>query len=159
MHVIMYFFIVLPAAPLVNVITDNQHFEVCILSEDILTDFYEIALHDVTGELLVLTEHNNAANCTNIFPELNKPNLQGCAPFMLTVSAINPFGVSSTNVTVQNGAEEIGDATNTSESNTSICSCFKENGELQVDRLLDNIMVFETIIVITIILQLKLMWL
>ena len=71
----------------------------------------QLALHDVTGELLYLTEHNCTANCTNIYPELNKPNLQGCAPFMLTVSAINPFGVSSTNVTVQNGAGETSDAT------------------------------------------------
>ena len=130
-HIIIIFFIiiVLPKAPLVNVITNNQHLEVCILSEDILKDIYKIALHDVTGELLVLTEHNDTANCSNIYPEQNNTNLQGCAPFMLTVSAINPFGVSSTNITVQYGARETSDATNASESN--ICSCFKDNGEFK----------------------------
>ena len=120
----LFLFIVLPSTPHVRVITDNQHFKACFLSQDILTDFYEIALHDVTGELLSVTQHSNTTNCTIID---SKANLQECAPFMLIVSAINSFGVSSTNITVQS-------ATNTSESN--ICSCFSENGELQVNYIL-----------------------
>ena len=117
-----FYFLVLPEPPEVNIsVADN--YTICFLSqrvEGILLDSYEITIVDVTKEILYQENHtivDDGSVCSKIGNELFHRHANVCAPYTITIKAINYYGSSQTDTSVDlqvQGSNE--------------CSCLEETG-------------------------------
>ena len=91
--------IVLPEPPHVQVNLEQN--EVCFYSlpvQGIHLDNYEVLIYDITGEQTFNMTVSNSTNCTIV--EANVLQNLECAPFMISVKAVNSHGFSDTNTTI-----------------------------------------------------------
>ena len=112
----------LPEPPEVNIST-SDNYTICFHSqhvEGILLDSYEVTIVDVTMEILYQKNHtivDDESICYTIGNELFHRHANVCAPFTVTVKAVNDYGSSQTDTTVdleiQGGSK---------------CSCLEETG-------------------------------
>ena len=95
----------LPEPPDVN-ITAGDNYTICFLSqhvEGILLDSYEVTIMDITGGTLYQMNHTIVENdliCSQIGSELFKHHATVCAPFIITVKAVNDYGSRRTDKTI-----------------------------------------------------------
>ena len=114
--------VVLPEPPDVNIsVADN--YTICFHSqhvEGILIDSYEVTIVDVTKEVLYLENHtivDDNWTCSKLGNELFDRHAGVCAPFIVTVKAINHYGSSQTNKIV-----------NLQMQRSNECLCLEETG-------------------------------
>ena len=112
----------LPEPPEINIsVADN--YTICFHSqqvEGILLDSYEVTIVDVTMEILYQENHtivDDKSVCYTVGNELFHRHANACAPFTITVKAVNDYGSSQTDTTVD---LEIQGCTK--------CSCLEETG-------------------------------
>lgn len=95
----------LPEPPDVNISAANNY-TICFHSqhvEGILLDSYEVTIVDVTMEILYQENYtivDDESICHTFGNELFHRHADVCAPFRITVKAVNDYGSSQTDKTV-----------------------------------------------------------
>lgn len=109
----------LPEPP--NVEIDENNSTVCFysnLDDGISLDKYDVVIYDRTGAQTFIISTTNTTYCITV--QDNFFQNQICAPFLVSTSAVNSHGMSTTNVTI-NPTTNDGDT----------CSCLENNGLCQ----------------------------
>ena len=107
--------VVLPEIPIVNI--DDEIGQICILSpevEKIPADEYQIFVYDISGGATFKTVLNSSVNCSLVNSLFEPPE---CAPFTISVKAINSAGSSDINRTILINEER-----------SNLCECIKKQG-------------------------------
>ena len=111
----------LPEPPEVS--TSNNYTTFCFVSqkvEGILLDHHEVVITDITKEVFFRDTYNNSQCVDDSTEGLFHSDV--CSPFTLSVRAVNIFGQTITNKTVNQGSQA-----------GHVCSCIHARGKEYVN--------------------------